>query len=402
MTPAARITCISFALITGLVSCAGKKIQDDVIPFERDPKQASVEAAWAKKTPGIITDLNLARDAGSFLVTTRPDFDVEGAPRDYLVSLYSGEGGKLWSNAVPYQVKSQDIARDASLSVIVTYNNELTAWDAAGKKVWMAASVCRPHVLASQRKVVCFHDDDAQPETAFDVFDWNGTKLSSFPIKNDALSMKISADEKNLTLGLTRGQIMRFTVGAEKPVWQKKVSGEIADLAVTDGMTPRVAVLHGTPRIGQKIAWLDENGKILAEVKPSVHLTQVEVAADGHSLYGYGNSPKGQYLVLFEASDTGLVEKWRRGDARFADYATPMSVTGELALIGFEDFSTGTRRSRLLAFTPEGKVRWSVPLKTDEGAYLYAQTFSPARSLLGVGTDDSMLVGYRIDSAAGR
>jgi hypothetical protein len=413
--PAAALGAASIAGAAYLVvSCSGTRRGDFALPFVMSDARVDAQEAWSRETPGFITDLNLARDTGATLVTTRPDYDRPDRPRKFLVTLHDERGRTRWQQTLPFQVKSQDLARDGSLAVVTHYNGEVLAFDADGKRVWSREGNCRPVVLAGPKRVVCWHDDDAEPGTAFELLDWSGQSLGARSVKLDVLAVKPAADERALVLGLTRGQLEFYAFGGEapaapsatpavNPTWKHSLEGEILDVAVSSGESPRVAALYNVPRQGQRVAWFDRAGKALGQpVRPSAHVTQIELTADGSAVVLYGNSPRGQNLLFLEpaAGDSldspVLEEKWKVADPRFADYATSMNVAGDLILIGFESLADQARRSQLVGFGRDGRVRFTVPLETSQGAYLYAHGVSTAKGLLVVGTDDARLAAYRL------
>jgi hypothetical protein len=145
----------------------------------------------------------------------------------------------------------------------------------------------------------------------------------------------------------------------------------------------------------RRAAVFDHEGNVVGAGSVEVRAEQIEFA-EGNSVLAYGNGQEGQYLAYFEAEDKKLVERWRRGAPRRADYSSQLIASRDLAIIGFEESSEETRQSHLLGFDRQGKLKLNIPLVTEEGAYLYAQAFSDNRAFLGVGTDDSHLAGYRI------
>jgi hypothetical protein len=181
-------------------------------------------------------------------------------------------------------------------------------------------------------------------------------------------------------------------VGAEfTTVWQSKVKGEILDLAVADGAEPSVAVLSSD----QKLSLLGAHGKVLSQGLTESHSEQVELTPDGRAILTYGNSNTGQGMALYEGAPA-LERKWRRGDARFADFSSSIIVAGRQVLMGFEDVAESTRHSHLLGFDFGGDLKTNIPLITEEGAYLYAQGLAEDAAILVVGTDDGSLAAYRL------
>jgi hypothetical protein len=395
----------SFAIIScgfsfAIPGCAGKKsASEHSVSFVPSEKPAHAKSLWSKKMPGFITDLSVAKNSDTLLVATIPDYDREKGAKQFAVSMMNQEGKILWTNPLKYQVKSQDLAADGSLAVITTHNNEVIGLDPKGKSLWSAEGTCKPFILSRARKILCYHDDDAEPQIAFDIFEWDGKKSFAYPIKSDLLTLKISPDDLHVAMGLTRGQVI--LVGSDfKQVWSRKVKGEIADIAVSAGDDLQVAVLYNEPKKGQRIALFDKEGKQKAEGEATVHVSQIEMSPAGDQILGYGNGPKGQNLALFglegPSDKPELKQKWYRGDARYADYATQMVVSQELAIIGFEDILDSGRHSHLMAFDFDGRVKWNIPLETEEGAYLYAQGYAPKSAFLAIGSDDATLSAFQI------
>ena len=150
---------------------------------------------------------------------------------------------------MPAQIKSQTLSDDGSLAVIATYDDQIRGYNRSGKQLWDAEAFCKPIVLSSLKKVLCFHDDDAEPELGFEVFDWQGKKLSDFPIQNDALVLKVAPDEKHFIMALTHGHVLVFD-SHFKPIAKKTVSGEIVDVAITSATN--YAVLYNKKKSAQQ------------------------------------------------------------------------------------------------------------------------------------------------------
>lgn len=259
--------------------------------------------------------------------------------------------------------------------------------------------MCRAIPLDSQKKILCYHDDDARPGVAFDVFDWEGKNIFSFPVQGDVLSLKVSSDQTRILLGLTQGRVILLNVDDEfKKIWEAKLDGEIVDFAISESSpenkSERIVVLT-TGKKGQWVHTLDHEGHLTRKVRTPAAWNQVEITPDGTRISGYGNGPGGQSLWMLTSED--LKQQWQRTDPRYADYSSTMTSFNDMTLIGFEEVSPKTRHSHLLAFNPNGEIRWNLPLITEEGAYLYTRAFSPSSSMLVVGTDDAVLSGYRIE-----
>jgi outer membrane protein assembly factor BamB len=174
-------------------------------------------------------------------------------------------------------------------------------------------------------------------------------------------------------------------------------------VAISSGGEPRVAVLFRSTK-GQAIAIYDAKGTQIAQGAPGSHAEQIEITPAGDGIVLYGNGPRGQYVSLHALAGLSaggslastLKENWHREDKRYADYSSSIIVTNDLIIAGFEDVVPTSRQSHLLALDREGKLKWDIPLVTEEGAYLYAHALAADKSLVVVGTDDGTLAAYRV------
>jgi hypothetical protein len=381
------------------------------LPVSEHPVTA--RKLWTRKSPGLLTDLNISRDGSTVLVATIPDRDsVEiGAnhSRNY-AAIFSSAGKTLAQIEMPAQIKSQTISADGSLSIIATYDDAIRGYNRAGEKVWEHEGICKPIALTSLKKILCFHDDDSDPELAFEVLDWTGHKVDSYSVKLDSLMIKVSQNEKYFVVGLNHGKVLLFD-STFKPVWQKSVDGELTDLAISSSDTgqPTVAALYNVKKTKkkhkkatkaqmseisteQKIALFPPSGKGPTLLPIHSRLDELDLSADGKSLFGYGNDADGQVIVRISedksAKDT-LV--WKRGDPKPAEYSSQLLSSQEWVWIGFEDMNSTSRHSHVLGFDSVGGVKTNIIVPSEEGSYLYAYSYADRAHILAVGSDDGRL-----------
>lgn len=402
------------ALVLILASCASTRIgsdNPDLRPRFESPMPVSVELdpskvrkLWSRKLRGYVSDLNVSADGKAVLAATLPDYDREGGTRKNLVHYLSSRGKEVWKKEVSTQVKSQAISRDGKLVLVATHDDEIQAFSAGGKRLWSIEAGCSPLLLDALQKMICYHDDDAEPGVAFDVYDLKGKLLSSYPIQDDALALKASPDGRSLAIALNHGQVVFF--GSDLKVkWQAKVSGEIADLDLSAGENPRVAVLYSVRSGEQKLSLIDSRGQQIADVAVGGHLDQVVWGSDAGVVFGYGNGESGQYVSGFSPIGPDLRELWRKGAQRNAHYTPVVSSfpekTGTQVILGFEQVSDSSRQSYILSLASSGAANWAFPvaesLKSEEGSYLYLESGAPEAGILAVATDEGSLGLYRIE-----
>lgn len=397
-----RMACPLAGLVAGLIfsDCASSPSQVAVKSPIADPTDA--RRLWSSRLAGLITDLSVTRNGQGVLVATVPDAERESGQTGFHSTLLNREGKVLWDHLQNARVKSQSIAADASLAVFSTFNEKVSALDGSGKPAWETDAGCRPIVLTSRRVILCYHDDDATPGLAFEVLDWTGKRGVSRTVSGDVLALKVSQDERSIAVGATRGQVFGFDSDFQ-PVLKKKLPGEVVDLSVSSGTSPRIVVLSSRPAQGQRLTVLDWTGAVIAEARPAQQLEQVEMAPNGESFFAYGNGPRGQALMFYESpvistpsgqEPVPLQPKWTQRNPRHADFSSPLLTGERRVIVGIESLSGGFRETRIQSFDFEGKPLWTVPIGTEEGAYLFSHSLDDGGSFLVVGSDDSALTAF--------
>ncbi len=343
-----------------------------------------------------MTDLSISRDGSTVLIGAGPNPEVPGSG-SYQVARYDRHGQLSWRLPVAMSVKSQSLNEDGSIAFVATYDSKLVAINARGKTVWETEASCKPIALGKDRSFLCFHDDDAESDIAFDLYDHKGRKRAEYPAIRDVLGLKMSVNLRHWVMWHAGGSLQVFGLESVKgsvvqPLAQVQVLGEVVDAAILPGKAPRVAALYNEGKAQRLRVW-DFAGRLISEGSPSVRVDQLEFGATGTALVAYGNSDQGQYIEYFEAAPAAakLNSKWIRGLPQFADYSSHLMSAVDLALIGYEEVNNASRLSCVLAFDPSGELRWKLPLISDEGSYFYAYAFASLSRILAVGTDDGNL-----------
>ena len=397
MKKANRVAILGLILF-GVLGCGGCSSTPETsdLPFERSTQPMNFTSLWKEDLPGPITDIALAKKSGDLLIATIPDPDTGGK---HLLTLMGKDGKKVFQFPSPFPVKSLDISDDGARVIVNNYDGKLVMYDRAGVVLWTTEGGCRPWILNTTKKIVCYHDDDTKPSYAYDAYDFDGKRIGRFPIKTDVLALKISDDERWFAVALAGGRVLVFgnpATGDFVAEKEWKVSGEILDVSISNGESPTLATISIDLKKGETLSIFEARKKAVATMRLSYHVEQVETFPAGKLVAVYGNSPRGQYIAVHSGYDGTL--QWQKLDPRYADYSLAIRVGEDRILAGFEQVgSTGpssatkTRSSKLVALDLDGKLRTNLPLKTAEGAYLYSFSYSPERSLLGVGTDDKKI-----------
>ena len=407
---------LGFVLVFSLVTSEQAEARRRHLPLKRRPSAVQTEKTptagpalqWTKRMKGAISNLALSRSGKQILVATFSDADIPGSAKHALLSLWSTQGKLLWEQKANAPIKDISISPDGQLMVLSTYLDELIGMDARGRRIWNTTGLCKPYVLQEPKRVVCYHDDDAGPDVAFDLLDWDGKKVGSFPIQKDIVAFKFSDDQKGLAIALSGGEVILFDLEL-KPVWRRKLDGEVVDLAVAGleqsnlpssaSPTPvpgfRVAALVRTPKKTEQVEFLGDQGQTLGQVTPSFPVEQVESSHDGQSVYYYGNSAAGQWIA--GASLSSLKELWKQGEPSGSRYSGSINLSPGLIWAGVEHTSANPiqRDSRVFVFDLNGKKVHDLDLPADDTAYLFSHRIAMVPNWFVVGTDDAKLSIYQ-------
>jgi hypothetical protein len=362
--------------------------------WRRAPDALEAERAWSRKTGGPVVDLDVSADGGTVLASTIPDFESPGGLRKHAIHGYSADGKVNFSKVASAPVKAQALSSDGSLAFVSAYDDSLAAYSRKGKRLWRVDAICRPVPLNRLKRVLCFHDDDAEPEVAFEVLDWKtGRRLAAYPIESDVLGLELSPDERGLGLSLAGGWIHLFDPKL-RLAWKKRLPGEIVDFSISEGASPRVAAVTSDGTI-----WLlGPDGAIEASGRPATHVEQVAILPDASAIVASGNGKQGQVVLSVRRTGDRLAEAWSQGDPLASQYNAPLIGGSRLTTVRFEGSGGKASDTRILAFDSEGVVRWSAKLGFGEGMSLYARSSARPRGgtgLLVLSTEDGRLEALR-------
>jgi hypothetical protein len=347
-------------------------------------------------------------------VTTHPDGDIPGSAKHSLLSLLSTQGRLIWEQPARFPIKDFAISARAELIVLATYDDQLIGVDSRGRRIWTATGSCKPFVIEETKRVLCYHDDDSESQVAFDVLNWEGQKVGSFPIQGDIVAFKLSEDQKMLVIGLTGGEIVAFGPDLQ-PLWRKKLDGEVIDLgvsnlisAVSENPTPlvsplpkissdrfKVAALVRVDRRAQKIEFFSESGQSLGDLTPSFSAEQLEISKSGDLAFYYGNNASGQWIGGAHVQDSA--ELWRQGEPLYSRYSGSINLSLGLVWTGVERTveEPVRRESRVVVFDEMGKKVWDLGLPKDDTSYIFSHRITMVPNWFVVGTDDARLSVYK-------
>lgn len=382
------VICFQWLIAFPLALLASVSVEAGIASTSGVPAQE----LWRKKLTGYVSDLAVSGNGEAVLVATLPNSDDKnGARRNYL-SYFDRRGGRRWVVKMRTGVKSLALSDDGQLAVVTTHDNQIQAYDATGKNLWTIEGSCRPFILSRKRKIACYHDEDAEPRVAFDLYSLNGLKLASAPAESDIMALGISADGGEIAVGLTRGQLVAYSVDPLRPLWRARVRGEIFEIGISRGGTPRVAVLYARGE-SRRIAVFSPRGESLGDRGIGFPADQLDFASgSADQILVYGNGRKGQALALLALQGRALRREWKVSEPVPAYYTQNMYGYGPGgALAAFESERGGARVGEIRSYGLDGALRWAVPLPAGESSNLYTESFAPASGVLAVASDDGIL-----------
>lgn len=379
---------------------------------------------WRKALPYIVTDLKTSRQAESTFFATIPDPDRRWVPSGYRVFNMLSNGAYRFDKLPPpykMQIKSLHTSRSGRHLVFANYQDQVVLLSSAGKKIWAESGNCRPIVLEELNRVLCYHDDDAEPTIAFTA--WPIAKKAGgyqpgpggerYPISGDILSLQVSESERWLGLGLTD---QRLHLIGEDPIEKKlvlkreiKLPGEVASLSLGDSAasisdTPLSIALLLSHKEPEPLLWVglrEVDGTLKSGQLQLDHVAQsVEVSPSGDWVVAYSNTKFGQYLFGYSIVDVKgklkLALKWKRGHPKSSDYSHNLQKVPGGVMVGYEQIENNNRTSVSMAVSFSGELLWSIPLEHNEGAYLYVQDFAPGARVLFTATDDGKFSAFKM------
>ncbi len=396
--------CLSLSALAGCTSSPSPRMPEQLF-FADVPSHApsGVKLLWKQAVPGAISDLAFANQAQMAVIAVAPDPDIPGSTGQPLLMAVNSRGKTLWRMKPKAPLRALSVSAAGDRIVAGSYFDQVLGFDIRGRQVWSLDGMCRPIILNRWKRVLCYHDDDAEPFVAFDWISWDGEKDFSYPIKKDILSLKVADDEQHFAIGLTSGQLIVFEITQSaggvpqiKELWKTESDGEIVDLDVTAGPDFKVLSLHDLSKNKQSLKAWDSAGKVVFDTPVEPRMSQVEAAGTRSLVAVYGNSKQGQHLNVWDFIKKERV--WGRGAVQGADFTSTLQSWSEAWVIGAEDISKATRHSHLVAYSATGQSMWDIPLTENEGSYLYTRGIHENSPLIMVGTDDGRLQAYKLET----
>lgn len=348
--------------------------------FAKSNQPIAVERTWTKKLQNTVTDLQVA-----------------GAPVIVLGSSLPGElyawnenGDELMHRSFDLPIKTTALDPEGAFWIAQDYRGDWSFGKISGELLWKKKLRGSPKFLKTRKHIVQFHDDEPFPKLGFEVLNYEGKTIKSWPVQSDPLSLRFSADEKWMVLSQVGGKVQVFN-DQYHLVHQYSVDGEILDILCTAGDKSLVYVLAMSRKKGQQV-YVFKQDQAPKVWDLAIHAEQMEILSGGDRIALYGNGPKGQALALYSPLLGEL--NWQRVHPHYAEYTLPIRTTEDSIFVGYEEWEREAQFSNLYILDLEGKLRAEVPLKNERGSFLY--TLDVKNNYLAVSTDDNQIQLIRV------
>ncbi|MBN23168.1 MAG: hypothetical protein CL678_17920 [Bdellovibrionaceae bacterium] len=334
--------------------------------------------------PGRLTDLKISSSGQRMLAATVPDFpgNGENISKPHL-QLLNSNGKVLWSFPLKARVRDLGLSFEGKLNVISTYEDKLIAYDQQGKEKWTYPGMCYPYVQTLNERVICYYDDDSRPRTAFVALSFDGKKILEYPTSADVLTFDISRDERWILMGLDGGKVQLLSPEL-KSLWTRSLGGQPMSVTLSNSAEPKIAVLYLDSHQSKKVSVFSLTGELLQDAGVPFSISKIVFSSTSESLLFYGNSKRGQEILsaaLFHLNEMKNFDEnprwvfdWSYQDTAQAHYSSRIQVLDQSIVLGFEGVSNRgekARRFQLFSFRSNGKVKWTFPVQSMQGYYLF-------------------------------
>ncbi len=354
---------------------------------------------------GRITDMKVASKTSAVLLAAVPDYNQASTLRKPLTSLYNRRGRLLWQKTMRSRVRHLEISENHQLTLLATYDENLRFINARGVEYkTVKEAFCRPRILNIKKMILCFYDDESNPNQAFDVFDFTGRNVYRYSIDTDAIHLKTSQDEKHHLLAYVKGKF-DYIDQKFKKIWTGEVPGEIIDFSVSNGVQPKIAVLYQEISKkgflgGQRLLIFDHMKNQISKRRPSLHSILVDFGFQKNSVRLFGNYPDGQHVLSYPVSVTNEPKpSWIVFSQYRADFPIQFISQENGVLMGLEKIASPVERERknfILGINNDGELKWGIGIDIQEGLYLFGLGRIKKNPFLAVVSDRSLLRMYKI------
>ena len=353
---------------------------------------------WTLPARGAIVAFD-ASPAG-IIIATEPNSDVvEGGSGSSVrqIRFLDWDGKIRWSYSSQARIRDLSLSSDGRLTAIATHAGEIIELDDQGKKLWSFAKTCAPIVLNPQSKVakqgdpspmggqvLCYHNDDPEPQIAFDVIGNEGQHLLSYPIPGDILALRPGGNMHLWALGLTAGIVQ--IVGASWVAEDRfALSEEILDVALGDQIDTQgrtvLAVLSteiqpkGSKELSPPRVFLNtyrtHPAKLLQRLELPFRATELQITPNGQTFYYAANGPLRQMLGGGPTMGNGA--HWQITGAPASAYSVPIQRVEDRIYWATEDITSRTRLSRIRSYRPDGLMQseFTLPRSIEATTYQF-------------------------------
>ncbi len=399
------------------VSCSTSLIKktDVLLPFQpiAIPESKLIFCkSWEKSLNAQLTGLTFSRNGKRILVSTTQE---QNSVRNLhsKIQFLNEDGKSLWSHFLQLPVKSLALSEDSHWISISTYEDSLEFFNQSGKKIWEKPGLGKPFILSDDQKVLFFNDDDADPQTAFVLYDFKGKKAKEVMVSSnhflEPLEIFLSENKKQVSVSMPQGLLSIYDLEGTL-LTQKQIQGEIlaALLDSSESLTLQrstenhqgaslwVYILsYGFEKTKQQniSAFKFENNIWSQGWTQNLKFSFETMKMGKNVLYLYGNSHQGQVIAAYDIH-TGK-EKWLHSYPNAALYSSNLvTYQNKEKVMALLETGDSTGQVHAIGLDEHGKAQWDLSLEAPDGVYAYSISEDGNTLVIGTGEPGSSILKY--------
>ncbi|MGE4232412.1 MAG: hypothetical protein AB7F43_03700 [Bacteriovoracia bacterium] len=314
---------------------------------------------WSFNTHAHISYVSLSADGQKVLVGT----SSERGPNQARIRLMNFKGKTLWSRMLAQPVKAQTISKKGDLLAVNTYNDTLLLYNSSRRLLWKKSHLGRPG-FSSDRQLVFFNDDDADPKTAFITYGLKGNSIFTFKTIGEMIDAVFSNDRNYIVVLEKKGQAYLSDIVGKKRI-PVRYEGEAISAGAEGSLeNSKFAIL--STKNGAQILSFYERANLIWSLPLDFHYESIHI--HNNLIYLYGNVSKSQVVSAFSTQTKTKV--WTIGYKTPANYSSPSYISKSIFSI-LLDSGKEPGTLHLYGITQDGKTKFDIPIHSDEGVYSF-------------------------------
>ena len=349
---------------------------------------------WTKELGAHISHVHSSADGRYILLSTSGEKKTEAAVR-----LLNMNGKILWTRWIKQPIKSQSVSETGDRLAINSYDSKLKIYNPHGALLWERDHLGRPVFFNKARRLLMLNDDDADPQTAFVVYDWNGKLQATAKLedpKDEAVEIYTATDESAIAVALKNQTILFYD--QDGFIFSKhSLKKDVVSIGMQRNGINLFAYVLSTTRSDQKQQLTvlqfdrgntkkDVSAKVVSQIEFDRRYETLKPDATNGRIWLYGNTKRGQAIasaVCRSGSDIKL--EWEKSLPFPANYSYLTSTTTNSMTIAIEP-TDPAGVTDILGISSVGDAIFQARVPAESGLFSY--TYASNADLLVAGAGD--------------